>query len=235
MFISVLVFNFTGINAYAAEEVIATQEQENKTEDSNISTETGTGNNTDTNTVTSTATTTATTTDTSKEASTVTSTKASTETTKTVATKTSTKATVKKAKKVKAVTKKYTAAELRLLTAIIYCEAKSEKYNGKLAVGIVVMNRVKSNRYPNSVKSVVYQKYQFSPVTNGTLRKALAEYDKGKFTSTMEKDCIKAAKAALNGTTSITVNGKKKNFSKYLSFSCSTRGYTYKLGNHQFK
>jgi spore germination cell wall hydrolase CwlJ-like protein len=129
----------------------------------------------------------------------------------------------------------YTKAELRLLTGLIYCEAQGESYNGKLAVGIVVMNRTKSDRYPDTVKEVIYQKYQFSPVTNGTLKKALAEYDKGNFTSSSEKECIKAAKAALNGTKNVTVNGKKKSFSKYLSFSGRLKGYTYKLGNHQFK
>jgi spore germination cell wall hydrolase CwlJ-like protein len=139
------------------------------------------------------------------------------------------------AKVVKEVKEKYTKAELRLLSALIYCEAQGESYNGKLAVGIVVLNRVRSNRYPDTVKNVIYQKYQFSPTTNGTLKKALAEYDKGRFTSSSEKDCIKAAKAALNGTKSITVNGKEKSFSKYLSFSGSLKGYTYRVGNHKFK
>lgn len=132
-------------------------------------------------------------------------------------------------------TKNYTEAQLRLLSSIIYCEAQSESYNGKLAVGIVVMNRVKSSRYPDTIKGVIYQKYQFSPVTNGTLKKALAEYDKGNFTSTLEKGCIKAAKAVLSGTRSISVNGRQKSFSKYLSFSGRLRGYTFKLGHHQFK
>lgn len=129
----------------------------------------------------------------------------------------------------------YTKSELRLMSAIIYCEAQSESYKGKLAVGIVVMNRKKSSLYPDTIKDVIYQRYQFSPTTNGTLKRALAEYDKGNFNSSAEKECIKAAKAALSGTKSITINGKTKNFSKYLSFSCRLGGYTYKLGNHQFK
>ncbi len=132
-------------------------------------------------------------------------------------------------------TVKYTEADLRLMSAIIYCEASSESYNGKLAVGIVIMNRVRSNRYPNSVKSVIYQKSQFSPVKSGSLNKALAVYDKGGFTSAKEKDSINAAKAALDGQKYITVNGKKKDFSKYHSFSNKIKGYTFKLGHHQFK
>lgn len=129
----------------------------------------------------------------------------------------------------------YTKSELRLLSALIYCESQGESYNGKLAVGIVVMNRKRSSLFPNTVKGVIYQKYQFSPVTNGTLNKALSEYDKGNFTSTAEKASIKAAKAALNGAKSITVSGTKKGFSKYLFFSGRLKGYTFQYQNHQFK
>lgn len=141
---------------------------------------------------------------------------------------------VKKTTKAKTV-QKYTAADLRLLSAIIYCEAGSESYNGKLAVGIVVMNRVRSGRYPNTVKGVIYQKSQFSPVRSGSFSKTLKDYDKGGFTSKKEKDAIKAAKAALSGEKYITVKGEKKLFTKYLSFSGKIKGYTFKLGHHQFK
>lgn len=129
----------------------------------------------------------------------------------------------------------YTKSELRLLSALVFCEAQGESYNGKLAVAIVVMNRVRSSRYPDTVKDVIYQKYQFSPVRNGSLKRALAEYDAGRFNSTAEKACVKAAKAALSGEKDITISGKEKNFSKYLSFSGGLRGYTYRLGNHKFK
>ena len=136
---------------------------------------------------------------------------------------------------VKVVKSKYTKEELRLLSSLIYCEAQGESYNGKLAVGIVVMNRVRSDRYPDTIYKVINQKYQFSPVTSGNIKKVLKEYDDGNFTSSAEKECIKAAKASLNGTNSITVSGNKKSFSKYLSFSGRLKGYRYKLGNHQFK
>ncbi len=141
-------------------------------------------------------------------------------------------AAAKKAAKEKAA---YSKADLRLLSALIYCEANSESYNGKLAVGIVVMNRKRSGAYPDTIKGVIYQKYQFGPATNGALSKALKRYDQGKFTSAAQKACIKAAKAALSGTTTITVNGSKKNFSKYLYFSGSLKGNTLSLGNHEFK
>jgi hypothetical protein len=129
----------------------------------------------------------------------------------------------------------FTKADLRLLSALIYCESQSESYNGKLAVGIVVMNRKRSDLYPDTLRSVIYQRYQFSPVTNGTLKRALAEYDNGNFTSVSEKQCLKAAKTALTGAKSITVNGKVKTFSRYLYFSGRLKSYTYQLGNHQFK
>jgi len=160
------------------------------------------------------------------------------ETTKTE-TKKSTKTTKETAKKTTTTTKKetvkYTKNELRLLSALIYCEANGESYNGKLAVAIVVMNRVRSGAFPDTVKGVIYQKYQFGPVNNGALSRALAEYDAGKFTSSAEEQCIKAAKEALNGTKSITVNGKSKDFSKYLFFSGRLKNATFSLGNHQFK
>lgn len=133
------------------------------------------------------------------------------------------------------VPKKYSEADLRLLSCLIYCEAGSESYNGKLAVGIVVMNRKSSSRFPNTVKGVIFQRYQFGPVRNGSLNRALSQYDNGKFNSSLEKACVKAAKAALGGTKIITVSGKKIDFSKYLFFSGYLKNATFKLGNHQFK
>jgi spore germination cell wall hydrolase CwlJ-like protein len=157
------------------------------------------------------------------------------ETTKKTTTKKKAEAKTTETKKTAKEEAKYSEADLRLLSALIYSEANGESYNGKLAVAIVVMNRTRSKSFPDSVKGVIYQKYQFGPVTNGSLNKALAEYDNGKFTSTLEKECIKAAKEALSGTTSITASGKTKEFSKYLFFSGRLRGHTFSLGNHQFK
>lgn len=145
------------------------------------------------------------------------------------------KAKEKKAEKKEEKKKKYSEAELRLLSAIIYCEAGSESYKGKAAVGIVIMNRVKSSLFPDTIKGVVYQSYQFSPVRNGSLDRALDQYDKGRFTSEDEKECIQAAKEVLNGKTTITLDGKEKDFSKYLFFSGRLKGHTLTLGNHQFK
>ena len=59
------------------------------------------------------------------------------------------------------------AGDLELLAALIECEAGGEPYEGKLAVGSVVLNRVASSHFPNSVVGVIYQRGQFSPVASG--------------------------------------------------------------------
>lgn len=130
---------------------------------------------------------------------------------------------------------KYTKAELRLMSCIIYAEANGEPYAGKLAVGIVVMNRKSSKSFPNTVKGVIYQKYQFGPVRNGSLNRALKEYDAGKFTSSAEKACIKAAKEALNGTKKVKYGSKTYNMKGYHYFSTYVKGKRLTIKNHQFK
>lgn len=131
--------------------------------------------------------------------------------------------------------KKYTNAELRLMSCIIYAEANGEPYAGKLAVGIVVMNRKSSKSFPNTVKGVIYQKYQFGPVRNGSLNRAMKAYDAGKFTSPAAKACVKAAKAALNGTKKVTYGSKTYNMKGYYFFSTYVRGKRLTIKNHQFK
>ena len=84
------------------------------------------------------------------------------------------------------------AEELKLLANIIYCEAGSESYVGKVAVGNVIMNRVKSASQPNTITEVIYAKGQFSPVRNGSLQRALSS-DKA------DAACYQAAIEALAG------------------------------------
>jgi spore germination cell wall hydrolase CwlJ-like protein len=131
--------------------------------------------------------------------------------------------------------KAYTDAELRLMSAIIFCEAGSESYAGKVAVGIVVMNRVRSGKFPDTIKGVIYQKNQFSPVRNGMLKKALKLYDSGKFTQKNHLASIKAAKKVLNGCTTVTLNGKETEMKSYLFFSVYLKGSRLKIGHHRFK
>lgn len=85
-----------------------------------------------------------------------------------------------------------TEEDLYLLANIIYCEAGCEPYIGKVAVGNVVMNRVKSNRQPDTIQGVIYAKGQFSPVRNGSLDRALRR-------GSADESCYQAALEALSG------------------------------------
>ncbi|MBP5495184.1 MAG: cell wall hydrolase [Lachnospiraceae bacterium] len=83
-----------------------------------------------------------------------------------------------------------------LLANLIYCEAGGEPYEGQLAVGAVVMNRVLSSRYPDSVYGVIYQPSQFSPASSGRLDLALAQ-------NLATASCYKAADEAMAGNTNV--------------------------------
>lgn len=69
----------------------------------------------------------------------------------------------------------YTQSELDLLARLVTAEAGSEPYSAQVGVAAVVVNRVKSDIFPNSIASVIYQKsdgfYQFTPVENGWINK----------------------------------------------------------------
>lgn len=83
-----------------------------------------------------------------------------------------------------------------LLAALIQCEAGGESYEGKLAVGAVVMNRVRSGAYPDSIHGVIYASGQFTPAMNGKLNRV---YESGK----INEECIKAAQEALSGVSNV--------------------------------
>ena len=83
-----------------------------------------------------------------------------------------------------------------MLATIIYCEAGGEPYAGKLAVGAVVVNRLLSSVYPDTITGVIYQRKQFSPVGSGRFDLALAN---GKATSS----CYQAADEAMQGNTNV--------------------------------
>ncbi len=86
----------------------------------------------------------------------------------------------------------YSEQDLFLLAALIYCEMGSGGYDMQLAAAAVVVNRIKSSRYPNSVYDVIYQRGQFGPASSGSLARRLAS---GRVSSS----CLKAAQDALNG------------------------------------
>lgn len=81
--------------------------------------------------------------------------------------------------------------DVTLLAALIQCEAGSECYEGQLAVGAVVMNRVKSGAYPGSIYGVIYQSGQFPPAGKGSVAAIAASGPKAS--------CIQAAQAAISG------------------------------------
>lgn len=83
-----------------------------------------------------------------------------------------------------------------LLAALIQCEAGGEPYEGQVAVGAVVMNRVRSAAYPDSVHGVIYASGQFTPAMSGKVNKV---YESGK----IKESCIKAAEEALSGVSNV--------------------------------
>ena len=89
------------------------------------------------------------------------------------------------------------SSEEVLLGAIIQCEAGGEPYAGKLAVGSVIINRVHSPRFPNSLTGVIYQSGQFTPARSGRLALVLQS-------GRVDASCMQAAREVLAGK--ITIN-----------------------------
>lgn len=78
-------------------------------------------------------------------------------------------------------------SDLNLLARCVYAEARGESYQGQVAVAAVVLNRVKSPSFPNTIAGVIYQPYAFSSVNDGQIN------------LTPNKTAISAAQDALNG------------------------------------
>lgn len=83
-----------------------------------------------------------------------------------------------------------------LLAALIQCEAGGESYEGQLAVGAVVMNRVRSGAYPDTIHGVIYASGQFTPAQSGKVNRV---YESGK----IKESCIQAAQEALSGVSNV--------------------------------
>ncbi|MGI6492297.1 MAG: LysM peptidoglycan-binding domain-containing protein [Peptococcaceae bacterium] len=117
------------------------------------------------------------------------------------------------------------AADIDLLARLITAEADGEPYEGKVAVGAVVLNRIDNPDFPNSIKSVIYQYgngiYQFEPVMNGQINKPAS------------KDSLNAAKDALNGWD--PTNGALYFFANYVKSKWLwSRPISKIIGNHVF-
>lgn len=113
------------------------------------------------------------------------------------------------------------SGDLDLLAAIVYCEAGGEIYEGQLAVACVVVNRVRSSSYPNTISGVIYQSGQFSPASSGRLATVLAN-------GLASESCYTAAAYVLAG------NLPYPNFLSFCSASVSLSISTTVIGNHQF-
>ncbi len=83
-----------------------------------------------------------------------------------------------------------------LLANLIYCEAGGEPYEGQLAVGAVVVNRMLHSKFPDTLVGVIYQKRQFAPVASGRLELALA-------VNKATVSCYQAADEAMTGKTNV--------------------------------
>lgn len=81
----------------------------------------------------------------------------------------------------------YSSSDTQLLARLIYAEARGESYTGQVAVGAVVLNRVKSASFPNTISGVIYQPYAFTCVSDGQINYS------------PNATALKAAKDALNG------------------------------------
>lgn len=96
-------------------------------------------------------------------------------------------------------TTEVSSSDLVLLAAILQCEAGTTNYDALLAVATIIMNRVSSSRYPNTLYDVIYQSGQFSPTWNGSLKRVLANGPSSL--------CYQAAQDALNGSRLSSVSG----------------------------
>lgn len=85
--------------------------------------------------------------------------------------------------------------EVVLLAALIQAEAGNQPYEGQLAVGAVVMNRVRSGAYPNTIQGVISAPGQFGPAATGKVAAIMA--------SGPRAGCMQAAQAAINGETTV--------------------------------
>lgn len=113
------------------------------------------------------------------------------------------------------------ASESYLLACIVYCESGNQSYEGQLAVANVVLNRVKSPLFPNTVSEVVYQSGQFTPAFSGSLARVLA--------SGPSAQSVQAANDALAGNNNI---GDYLYFNGYVDTS-RVNSYVV-IGDHTF-
>ena len=116
----------------------------------------------------------------------------------------------------------YSDADVALLARLIYGEARGESYVGQVAVGAVVMNRIKSASFPNTMAGVIYQSYAFTAV------------DDGQINLTPDATAKKAAQDAMNGWDPTYGAIYYYNPATATSQWIFTRKTTVTIGNHVF-
>jgi len=89
-----------------------------------------------------------------------------------------------------------TASEVDILAALIQCEAGGEPYEGQVAVGSVVMNRVRSGGYPNTITDVIYASGQFVPASKGKMESLILN-------GNIKPSCVQAANEVISGTCNV--------------------------------
>ena len=134
--------------------------------------------------------------------------------------------TLKQAKSMVKSDSAYNYEDLYWLSRIISAEAKGENFTGQIGVGTVVLNRVKSNQFPNTIKGVVFDKKygtQFTPVSNGSIY------------NTPTESAVIAAKMCLDGyTLSNSVLYFVNPRIATSSWIQQNRKYAFRVGNHDF-
>lgn len=113
-------------------------------------------------------------------------------------------------------------SDLNLLAHLIYAEARGEPYAGQVGVGAVVLNRVKSSKFPNSVAGVIYQPGAFDVVSDGQINYA------------PNTTAINAARDALNGWDPTYGCIYYFNPNTATSKWIWSRPYVVTIGNHRF-
>lgn len=81
------------------------------------------------------------------------------------------------------------SSDIQLMARAINGEARGEPYEGQVAVGAVILNRVKDSRFPNTISGVIYQSGAFTAVADGQINAAISE----------DSTVYKAAQDAMNG------------------------------------
>jgi N-acetylmuramoyl-L-alanine amidase len=120
---------------------------------------------------------------------------------------------------------KYSDQEIDLLARLVRAEAQTEPFEGKIAVACVVLNRVESSQFPDTIKEVIYERGQFQPVSNGQINEPADE------------ESIAAVKAALSDQRNLVPESSLFFYNPDIATSrwLDSRATTMVIGQHVFK